>query len=251
MNLWKLEWLRLVRTKNWLILTAVFIAFGLIGPFSARYMAEIIGLAGGEMEGVTIEFPDPVPADGMIQYVSNAIQVGTLVAVIVAAGALAFDAIAEMGVFLRTRVSSVWRILVPRLVVPFSAIAAAYVLGVLAAWYETWALLGPLPAGRVIVGAALGVLFLGFAVAVVAAVAQWTRGTLATVMVSLGFLLTLPIVGIVDVIGQCLPTRLGSALSDLVGEGSMGDYLGPTAVTVLAIPALLWLAVQGARRREA
>jgi ABC-2 type transport system permease protein len=250
MSLWRLEWLRLVRTKNWLILTAVFVAFGLIGPFSARYMEEIIGFAGGEMEGVTIEFPDPVPADGMIQYVSNAIQVGTLVAVVVAAGALAFDAIAEMGVFLRTRVSSVWRILVPRLVIPFAAIAAAYVLGVLAAWYETAVLLGALDVGDVLMGTALGVLFLGFAVAIVAAVAQWMRGTLATVMASLGILLTLPIVGIADVIGRWLPTRLGSALADLVGDGVAEDYLGPAVVAVIAIPALLWLAVIGARRRE-
>lgn len=251
MSLWSLEFLRLKRTKRWLVLGGVFVVFGLMGPLAARYMKQLLNLAGGDMDGVTIEFPDPIPADGMIQYVGNAIQVGTLVAVIVAAGALAFDAIPEMGVFLRTRVPSVWRILAPRLVIPFLAIAAAFVLGVGAAWYETAVLLGALDVGGVLLGTALGILFFAFVVAVVAAVAQWARGMLATVMASLGILLTLPIVGIADVLGRWLPTRLGGALADLVDMGTAGDYLGPAVVAIVAIPMLLWLAVLGARRREA
>ncbi len=251
MSLWTLEFLRLRRTSRWLILGGVFVVFGLMGPLAARYMEQLLDLAGGETAGITIEFPDPVPADGIIQYINNAVQVGTLVAVIVAAGALAFDSIPEMGVFLRTRVPSVWRILVPRLVVPSVAITVAFVLGVVAAWYETAVLLGPLDVGAMFAGTTLGVLFFAFVVAVVAAVAQWVRSMLATVMVSLIVLVTLPILGIADVIDRWLPTRLGAALADLVGEGSVGDYLGPAIVTLLAMPLLLGLAAKGARRREA
>lgn len=250
MSLWRLEILRLKRTKRWLVLAGVFVVFGLTGPLTARYMEQLLDLAGGEMDGVTIEFPDPVPADGMVQYIGNAIQVGTLVAVIVAAGSLAFDAVPEMGVFLRTRVPSVSRILLPRLVVPFVAIAAGFVLGVLAAWYETAVLLGALDVGDVLLGTTLGILFFAFVVAVVAAVAQWTRGLLATVMTSLGVLLALPIIGIADVVGRWLPTRLGGALADLVGEGAAGDYVGPAATAIVAIPVLLTIAMLGARRRE-
>lgn len=251
MSLLRLEVLRLMRTRRWVILGAVYTLFGLMGPLAARYMKELLDLAGGDLEGITIEFPDPVPADGIAQYVGNAIQVGTLVTVIVAAGALAFDSIAEMGVFLRTREPSIWRILRPRLVVAFLAAAAAFVLGALAAWYETAVLLGALDAGAMCLGVALGILFLAFVVAVVAAVAQWARTMLATVLMSLVILVALPIVGVADIVGRWLPTRLGGALADLVDEATAGDYAGPALVAVVAIPLLLGLAVIGARRREA
>jgi ABC-2 type transport system permease protein len=152
MSLWRLEWLRLIRTKRWIALVGVFVFFGLLGPLTARYLGEIIDFAGGELEGATIEFPPPVPADGMTQFVSNAMQIGTLVAVIVAAGALAFDAIPEMGVFLRTRVESVREILVPRVVVTTGAVLAAFLVGALTAWYETWALIGAPDTGAVLAG---------------------------------------------------------------------------------------------------
>lgn len=251
MGLWRLEWVRLVRTRRWITLVATYVGFGLLGPVSARYMAQILGLAGGEMDGVTITLPDPVPSDGMVQYISNAVQVGAIVVIVVAAGALAFDAIPEMGVFLRTRVPDVRRILAPRVVVPFAAAAGAFILGTLAAWYETAVLLGPLDVTDVLLGTGLGVLFLAFVVALVAAVAQWSRSVLGTVMRALIVLLVLPIVGIVDVIGRWLPTKLGVALADLPTGTPASEYWGPAAVAVASIAGLLWLAVLGARRREA
>jgi len=251
MTLWRLEWTRLVRSKRWIALVGVFVFFGLLGPLTARYLAQILQFAGTDSQGVTITFPDPVPADGMAQYISNALQIGTLVVVIVAAGALAFDAIPEMGVFLRTRVPSFWRILTPRLIIPFVATAGAFVVGTVAAWYETWVLLGALPVGAVLLGTALGILFFAFIIAVVAAVAQWARSLLATVMWSLGVFLVLPIVGIVGVLKPWMPTVLGNALTELTAGASATGFWRSTVVAIVAIPALIWLAERGARRREA
>ena len=170
MSLWRLEWLRLVRTKRWVALLGVYLFFGFIGPITARYLAEILSLAGGELEGAVIELPPPVPADGMAQFVSNAMQVGTLVSVAVAAGALAFDAIPEMGVFLRSRVDDVRAILTPRFIVTTAAVTLSFLAGAVAAWFETTVLIGALDASAVIAGAALGMLYLVF---VVAMVMQW------------------------------------------------------------------------------
>ncbi len=250
MTLWRLEILRVLRTRRWLALTSVYVIFGLLGPITAKYLPDILKAAGGNASGVTFTFPDPVPSDGFVQYVSNAVQIGTIVAVVVAAGALAFDAIPEMGVFLRTRVSDLWSILVPRLVVSFVVASGAFVLGTLTAWYETRTLLGSVPAERVLVGMALGILFLGLVVALVAAVAQWMRGVLATVMTSLVILLVFPIVGVVPAIGAWMPTRLGSALADVAVNGVSGDLWKPTLVAVAAIVGLIWAAGRGASRRE-
>ena len=74
MTLWRLEWLRLVRTRRLVALLSVYAFFGLAGPLTARYLAEILGAIG--TEGVQIQFPEPTPADGIAQFVSNASQIG-------------------------------------------------------------------------------------------------------------------------------------------------------------------------------
>ena len=250
MTLWRLEWLRLVRTRRWVALVGVYVYFGLIGPLTARYLGEIVGFAGGELEGAVIQFPPATPQDGIAQYVSNAMQIGTLVAVVVAAGALAFDAVPEMGVFLRTRVRSLLRVLTPRLAVTTVAIAASFSVGVAAAWYETWVLIGSVDGGGMVLGTALAVVFLAFVVALVAAVAGRARTVLSTVLISIVVLLIMPIIGLAEAVGRWLPTHLSTALIDLSGGGSMTDYWPALAVTVLLIAGLLWLAVTLATRRE-
>lgn len=251
MTLWRLEWLRLARTRRWLVLVGVFLFFGLLGPLGARYLDQILGLAGGELDGAEIELPPPVPADGMIQFASNAFQVGTLVVVVVAAGSLAFDAIPEMGVFLRTRVPAVRSILVPRLVVTAVSVVAAFVLGVGAAWYETWVLIGAPDARGVLVGTAYGILFLCFVVALVAAVAGRASTVLSTVLGSALVLLLLPIVGIADAIGRWLPSHLAGALGALsAGSVPASDFLPAAGVSLGATVLLLGAAVHLAARRE-
>lgn len=251
MTLWRLEWLRIVRTKRWLALVGVYLFFGFLGPLTARFLAEIVSFAGGELEGATIQFPPPVPADGMAQYVSNAMQIGTLVTVVVAAGAVAIDTLPEMGVFLRTRIPEVARILTPRVVVTSAAVIASFTLGALGAWYETWVLLGAPDAGAVLAGIGFGALFLVFVVALVAAVAGRATSALGTVMASVVILLLMPVIGIADAVGRWLPTYLSGALGALpAGRAEVSGYIGAAGVTIASIIGLLWLAGLLNRRRE-
>lgn len=247
MNLWRLEWLRLVRTKRWIALVGIYVFFGLVGPLSARYLGEIVERFGG---GVEVTFPPPVPADGMIQYVSNVSQLGLLVAVVVAAGSLAFDAKPEMGVFLRTRVDRVWDILVPRLGVSFLAVGAAFVLGALAAWYETAVLIGSLPVGGTLAGIAYGLLYLALVVAVVAAAGSRSKNVLGAVLITVVVLLAMPIIGIIEAIGRWLPSHLVGALSGIPGGAAVSEYFPAAGISLILIGLSLWLAVRWSEARE-
>ncbi|MEU4215744.1 hypothetical protein [Actinoplanes sp. NPDC026623] len=247
MTLWRLEWLRLVRTRRLPALIAVYAFFGLTGPLTARYLGEILRAVG--TEGVQVQFPDPAPADGVAQFAGNASQIGLLVVVLIAASALAFDARREMAVFLRTRVTGVHSIVLPAYGVTVGGAAAGFVAGSACAWYETTVLLGAPPAGAMLVGTAYGVAFLAFAVALVAFVAALVRGVLAAAGVTLVLLLFTGILGGVAQANTWLPTGLLGAVTALTAGAAPADYLPALAVTgVLAVLALAGAVTLGNRR---
>ena len=248
MNLWRLEWLRLVRTRRLVAIMGIYLFFGLMGPLSARYLSAILGRVGPQ--GVRIELPPPTPADGIAQFLSNASQIGLLVVLLISASALAFDARREMAVFVRTRVDSVRAILVPAFTVNAGAAVAGLVAGSLAAWYETAVLLGALPPWRMLAGIACGSLYLVFAVSTVAAVAALVRGVMATAGVAVTLLLGLAIVGNVESLGRWLPTYLVGALDALVRGSAPTDYLPAAVVTVAVTGVLVWFAAAMGAKRE-
>lgn len=246
MNLWRLEWIRLTRTRRWIALLGVYLFFGFTGPIIVTYMGTLLESIGN----VEVVLPDPVPADGMANYASNAAQVGLLVSVGMAAAALAFDSNPQMGTFLRTRVKSIARIITPRYVTITSAIAVSFTLGSLAAYYETTVLIGSLPFGRWLLGTLLGCLYLAFAVGVVAAVMPMTRTVMPTVVAALVVLLLFPIVGLIPNVGAWLPSHLVGALDGLVGGIEPTEYLKAAATTIIATAALLAISVRTSQQRS-
>lgn len=247
MNLWRLEWLRLIRTKRIVGLVGVYVFFGFLGPVTARYMKEIVENFGG---GVEIIVPDAVAADGITSYVANAAQIGLLVSVGIAAAALAFDAKPQMGIFLRTRVANVRDILLPRYIVITAATVASFMLGSIAALYESIILLGSLSLSGWLLGTLLGSLYLVFAIALVAAVAGKSKSVLFTVMISIGILLLLPIIGVAPAVAEWLPSYLVGAVDGLVRDTSFSEYVPATLVTLGLTAFALWLAVHWADQRE-
>jgi ABC-2 type transport system permease protein len=246
-TLWKLEVLRLTRTNRWMILVGVFAFFGLLGPVTARYFGEIMGRFGGEVQVVV---PDATPLDGLLQYMSNASQIGLLAVVVVAAAALAVDARPEAAAFFRTRIPVARTILLPRYVVTTLASIGAFVLGALLAWAGTVWLIGSLPAGEVVLGLVLGGLYLAFVVAVVAALASVTRTVVTTVFASLAALLALPIVGLVDAVKPWLPSELLGATTEVVAGTAVGEFTRALVATVVATVLLLALGAARQGRRE-
>ncbi|MDP2014828.1 MAG: hypothetical protein Q8L05_11440 [Actinomycetota bacterium] len=248
MNLWRLEILRLTRTRRWVALVGVYVLFGLIGPLSTRYMEQLLSSLGNSLQGMSITLPAPTAAAAIDAFVKNATQIGTIVVVVVAAGALAFDSVPEMGIFLRTRVPNVTKLLLPRYVVTTIASAIAFTLGVLTAWYETWALIGQVDATAIATGIAYGVLYLAVVVAVVAATSQWFKTVLPAVMAALVILILMPTLGLFNAIADWVPSRLTSALPELAAGASTTDYLPAALTSIVLIFGLAAVAVLGARR---
>ncbi len=145
MNLWRLEWLRLVRTRRWIGLLGVYLFFGFLGPITARYIEQILSNFGGDIQVVV---PSPVPADGITQYVSNALQLGLLVCGRHSRGGAGLRRQAADGhIPAHPGTRGCRDIIMPRFAVMSLAVVGSFVLGSIAALYESVVLIGALPFG--------------------------------------------------------------------------------------------------------
>jgi ABC-2 type transport system permease protein len=247
MTLWRLELLRLARTHRWMILGGVYLFFAVTGPLTAAYFNEIMMRFGGDIQ---ITAPDPRPVDGLAQFLANASQLGLLAVVIVGAGALAVDARPEVASFLRTRVEQASTLLLPRYAVMTAAAVVTLVVSTAVAWALTAGLIGGLPAGPMVVGTLYGAVYLVFAVAVLAAVAGFTRTQVGAVFATLMILLLLPIVGLLPVVQPWLPSALLAAVAAMVEGAPASDYLRSLLVATVTTAGLLILAVRRFALRE-
>lgn len=248
MNLWRLEWLRLLRTKRLVGVFAAYLFCGLTGPLLTKYQEQILKQLGG---GMKIEFPPVTVAALVDAYVKNAAQIGLIVAVATSAGALAIDAKPEWSVFLRTRVAGVRELIVPRFAVSALAVAAAFVAGGLAAWYETAVLLHAPNAAGMLAGTFFGAIYYTFVIAVVAWSASVTRGGIGAVALTLGTLIGLPVLGLLRWLAPWMPSYLVSSMTALSeGARPVSEFLQAAGVTVASTTLMLWLAIRRTAKRE-
>lgn len=247
MTPWRLEIARLIRTRWWVGLVGVYVLFGLLGPISAAYLGELLERFGG---GIEVILPDPDPADGITQFLGNVNQLGLLVVVAYAAGALSFDARAELGVFFRTRAASIGQVVLPRAVITTLAAVVAFTLGTLAAWYETVVLLGSLPVGGMLVGLVAGWLYLALVIAVVTLAASLTRSAVAATGLAVVVLIALPLLAVLPPLQPWMPSRLAGALDETVRGLPARELLRAGAVTLVATAAAYALALRRLAARE-
>lgn len=248
MNLWQLEWLRLIRTPRALALCAIYIVLGLGEPILTKNQGKLLSHAS---HGIRIYAPPPTPADGISSYVGQASLIGLIAVVVITAGAVCFDSRQGLAIFLRTRVPGIRQLLIPRLVVPAAAATVAYFAGTVAAWYETDLLIGSLPAPPVFAGIICGTAYLIFAIAVTALVASMVRTTAATSAITLAILMVLPIAGTSRALSQWLPSTLANAPSDLASRThELSHYLPAFAVVTAATAAAATIAAGRLRARQ-
>ncbi len=248
MTLWRLEVLRLVRTRRWLPVVGLLLISGFLSPLTARYFTEFLEDFGPP--GLQVTAPPAAPADGMREFVGNALQLGVLSLVLVAASSLAIDSQPEIAIFFRTRVRSMAQLVIPKYVVMSVMAAAAFVLGSLAAWYETEILLGSLPIGRTLIGIATGALFQCFVVAVVVFAAGWSKNFIQAAILAVVLVFTLPVIEIFDAVRPWLPSRLAANLLDVDRARTFVEYMRPVLVTLIAIPLLIYSGIRKLEQRE-
>ncbi len=246
MNRWRLEALRLWRTRRLVALAAPFVLLGLGIPILTHNLPELAKHASG---GVRVIAPLPTPADALAGFGANAAQLGTLVIVVVAAASLTIDARPALAAFYRSRVGRPSLLVLPRYVAVSLSATLALGLGVLCAWYETDALIGPLRPGALVAGYGLEVLWVCFCVSIVAAWASIVRGVPAVAGASLASLLGLVFLSSIHALSSWSPSALAASVADLVRPRNLGVTWHALAVTTAGTVVLVTLSAWRLARR--
>ena len=248
MSPWRLEVLRLWRTRRLVALLAAFLVLGFGEPVLTYYLPALVK---GAANGVKISLPPATPSDAIRAFFQDAAQLGTLVVVIVAAASIAIDSRPGLATFYRMRVRSVAMLVLPRSTSVVAATILALILGTAAAWYETRVLIGYVSPATLAAGCALEMLWVAFTVAVVTAWASIARSVLAVAGWSLATLLALGLLGSISAVASWLPSALASGIQDLLPGHSGVPWQGVT-VTASATLGLLVVAtlLSGARQLD-
>ncbi len=242
MSVWRLEWLRVWRTRRLIVLLGTFLILGLGSPVLTYYLPDIVKHSASD--GVQIVVPKQTAIDGIQSYAGNLDQLGTLIVVVVAAGTLCLDAHPILAAFYRTRQHGP-RLLLGRYATLTAAVVGTLALGTLGAWYETAVLLGSLQATDVLGGFLLEALWFGFVTAVVAAAASLVRGVSGAIGAAVALLLA---IAVLPALKSWLPTRLADGVALLAQR--QDELWRPVLVTAAATFLLLALATDRFARRE-
>jgi len=245
MGPWRLEVLRVWRTRRLIALAATFLLLGLGVPILTYYLPELVK---NGSNGLQITVPKQTPTDAVSGFAGNVAQLGTLVVVAVAAASLSIDARPGLAAFYRTRLHRPALLVLPRYVIVTAASVVALALGTLGAWYETAVLLGSVPPGSLMAGLALEALWLCFVTSVVALLTSAIRGVLGVVGASIALLLALNLPGSLSAVSSWLPIRLAASEADFL-QHPAGTIWHAAVVSGVATVAALSLAVHRLGKR--
>lgn len=244
---WRLEWLRIWRTRRLIALMATFLILGFGSPVLTYYLPDLI--KNSSSNGIEITIPEQTAIDGIAGYAGNIAQIGSLVVVVVAAATLALDARPGLAAFYRTRIQGRAMLVLPRYLTVTAASIAALALGTIGAWYETTILLGTVPVGALLKGFAVEALWIVFVCSMVLLFSSIVRGLLGVVGATLGLLLALALLGSFSFAASWSPTRLSGSMADFMRDAP-GSHWQAIAATLAVSVAASIIAVILFDRRE-
>jgi ABC-2 type transport system permease protein len=198
------------RTYRFLIVAAVFAAFGLASPLLAKFTPEMLKLIPGLPPEILSAIPAPTLADAISQYVKNMSQFGILLALLVTMGVVVQEKERGTAAFFLTRPVSRETFLLAKFAALSVTFTISLALAALGCWYYSLVLFKALPWGPFLAlnGLMLVVFLVYMALALLASTIARSNG----MAVGLAFVALILIggFGAVPTIGEYFPGRLFS-----------------------------------------
>jgi ABC-2 type transport system permease protein len=233
------EMLEQWRTYRFLIVVAVFAAFGLASPLLAKFTPEMLKSIPGVPAAILSAIPAPTVTDAITQYVKNMSQFGILLALLMTAGVVVQEKERGTAAFFLTRPVSRETFLLAKFVSLMVTFIASLSIAALGCWYYTYVLFEPLAWGPFLVlnGLMLVIFFVYIALSLLGSTLAHSQGVAA----GLAFIALVVIGGIGSLpsIGDYFPGRLFAWGTTLLMGGldsawpAFGVSLGIIAVALI------------------
>jgi ABC-2 type transport system permease protein len=198
------------RTYRFLIVAAVFAAFGLASPLLAKFTPEMLKAIPGVPSELLAAIPAPTVTDAINQYIKNMSQFGILLALLTTMGVVVQEKERGTAAFFLTRPVSRETFLLAKFAALTVVFGLSLALAAIGCWYYTWVLFEPLAWGPFLMlnGLMLVVFLVYMALALLASTLARSNG----MAVGLAFmaLILLGGIGALPTIGEYLPGRLFS-----------------------------------------
>jgi ABC-2 type transport system permease protein len=235
------------RTKRLLVVTIVFLLFGIGSPLLAKYTPELVKALAGESVGIAI--PPPRTEDAVVQFLKNLGQTGILAAILLAMGSVANEKERGITALLLTKPLSRGAYLLAKLVAIGLTLLVACVVAAIGGWAYTTFLFEPLPLGGYAAMTALLALQLLAYAALTFLGSALSRSALVAAAIGIGAMILIAVVGALPTIGAWTPGGLAAPAQALAMGGGAGDALRPVAATIGLI-AVLFAVAWGAFRSQ-
>jgi len=240
-----------IRTNRLLAVAAVFVLFGIISPLTDRYMKQLFDAIGSESAGMSFVVPPPSLEGAAGQILKNLSQFGIICALLLAMGSVAWEKDRGTAGMILTKPASRAAFLAAKLIAIALNLGLATLLGCGFAYgyvtllYPTTFALG----GYVAMVLLLWWMLVGFA-AITVLGSSLTKSAIAAAGIGLVALLVLGILANLPVIGEYMPTSLGTiALNMMLGKDP-GFVLGPILFNIALVPILFGITWLTFRRQE-
>ena len=237
-----------IKTFRVLIVGGVFLFFGLSTPLMIKYLPEIIKLAGEDV-GI-IELPPPTALQALSEYSGTALQVGLLVVVLIAMGAIAGERRSGTAAMTLSKPVSAGAFVTAKLIAISATFTIGLALGGLGAFGYTWLLFEDGNLGGFVAQTALLSVFMIFCVSVTLIFSAIFRNALAAGGVAIAVLIVGLTFSAIPWVGRVMPGSITSWGNHLVaGESSGAEWLA-LATTVASIAAGAYLATRILKGKE-
>ena len=242
----KKEFREQLKTHKFLIIAAVFLLFGLGTPLMLKYLPELLKLAGEE---IIIEIPPATPVQALAEYADTAVQLGVLMAVLMAMGAIARERESGTAAMTLSKPVSRGAFVLAKLVAMSTSFLVAIGLASIACYGYTVILIGEADALAFVVLNLLLGLFLVFCLSVTLLFSSLFRSQLVAGGLALVILIGQALIAGVPWIGGYMPAGLISWGTGLLSGTASSAWIavGATLAAVILCLYLSWLSL---RRKE-
>jgi ABC-2 type transport system permease protein len=239
------------RTNRFIAVAAVFVLFGIIGPLTDRYMKQLIDAVGSQSGGFSIQVPPPSLDGAGSQILKNLSQFGILCALLLGMGSVAWEKERGTAGMILTKPASRAAFLAAKLVAISLTLGVAVALGCGFGYLYTLLLYPAIfPLGGYLAMALLMWWMLVVFAAITLLGSTLTRSAIAAAGIGVFALIVFGIVGVLPVIGDYMPSSLGTPALDLALGRDQGGILGPVLFNVGLVAALFGITWAAFRRQE-